>query len=96
MTIEEYNEKMDEYAERLYELYNNEYDDEYDLLYEEVSRFQEDYMKNVLVEYQKTIDCKARDFIYDLLCHAVIISETGNSIVDVETEEMANEIENII
>jgi len=92
MTFDEYNQKMSEYADRLYELYNDEYDE----LYEEVSEFQKEYMENVLEEYQKTIDCKAREHIYDLMCYAVRQSQSGSSIVYVETKEIADEIENIL
>lgn len=92
MTFDEYDKKMSQYSDRLSELY----DDEWDKLYEEVSEFQRDYMENVLEEYQKTIDCEAREKIYELLCYAVRKSQSGSSIVDVESEEIADEIDNII
>ena len=53
-------------------------------------------MENVLDEYQKTIDGKARQCIYNLMCHAVRVSESGSSIIDINTKELADEIENII
>ena len=95
MTFEEYDKKMGEYAEQLRELYGKEWDKR-NKLYEEVSEFQREYMENVLDEYQKTIDCKAREHIYELLCYAVKNSQSGSSILDVETEEEADAIEDII
>ena len=92
MTFNEYNKKMGEYAERISKLYGNKWDN----LYEEMSKFQQDYMENVLEEYKKTINCKARECIYDLMHHAVYISESGSSIIDVETEKLADEIDNIL
>lgn len=92
MTLKEYDENMSEYAERLDSIYGKEWD----VLYEEVSRFQHDYMVTVLEEYKKRIDCKAREHIYNLLHHAVHVSESGNSIIDVKTEEEADAIDNIV
>lgn len=95
MTFEEYDKKMGEYADQLRELYGNEWD-EWNKLYEEVSEFQREHMENVLEEYKKTIDCKAREHIYELLCYAVRNSKSGSSILYVETEEEADAIDNII
>ena len=92
MTLNEYDKKMSEYGDKLRELYGKEFDE----LYEEVSEFQQNYMENVLEEYQKSIDCKAREHIYELLCHAVGISQSGSSIICVATEEEADAIDNII
>lgn len=92
MTLKEYDEKMREYAERLDSTYGKEWDE----LYEEVSRFQHDYMVTVLEEYKKRIDCEARENIYRLLHHAVHVSESGSSIESVSTEEEADAIDNII
>ena len=92
MTFDEYNNKISEYGEELRNLYG----DKWDKFYEEVSKFQQVYMENVLDEYQKKIDCKAKEHIFDLMCYAVRMSETGNSIVYVETKEIADEIDNII
>lgn len=89
---EAYDKKMGEYADRLRELYGKEWDE----LYEEMSSFQQGYMEHVLAEYQKTIDCPARQCIYNLMCHAVRVSESGSSIIDVDTEEEADAIDNII
>ena len=93
LSLDKYDKKMGEYADRLRgELYGKEWDE----LYEEVSRFQSDFMENVLSEYHKTIDCPARQCIYNLMYHAVKISENGSSIIDVETEAEADAIEDII
>lgn len=95
MTFEDYNKKMSEYTEQLREAYRDKLN-EYNKLYEELSEFQRDYMENVLEEYKNTIDCKAREHIYELLCYAVRNSQSGSSILDVETKEEADEIDNII
>ena len=92
IAFDEYNKKMSEYADRLSVLYNDEWDE----LYEEVSKYQQNYMENILDEYKKTIDCEAREHIYKLICYAVKTSQSGSSIVNVETKEIADEIENII
>ena len=92
MTFEEYDKKMEEYSEQLSDVYG----DEWDKLYEEMSEFQREYMEKVLEEYEKTIDCKAREHIYELLCYAVRNSQSGSAIIDVETEEEADAIDNII
>lgn len=92
MTFDEYDKRISEYADRLRNAYGNEWDE----LYQEVSEFQRDYMINILEEYKKTIDCEAKEKIYDLLFYVVRVSENGNSIVYVKTEELANEIKNII
>lgn len=92
MTYKEYNQKMSEYSDRLSQLYNKEYDE----LFEEISQFQQNYMENILEEYHKTIDCQAREHIYDLLHYAVKKSTSGSSIITVETESIADEIDKII
>ena len=92
MTLDEYNQKMNDYSEKLSQLY----DDEWDELYEEMSLFQVEYMEGVLAEYKETIDCKAKECIYDLLCYAVRESQSGNAIIYVDSKEIADEIEEII
>lgn len=92
MTLNEYDNKMSEYGDKLRELYGKEFDE----LYEEVSEFQQNYMENVLEEYQKTIDCKTKEVVYDLLCYAVRDSQSGNAIVDVETKEIADSVDEIL
>ena len=93
MSFEEYTKKMSEYAKQLHNCYDGK---TYDMLYEEVSQFQSKYMEEVLTEYQKKIDCKAREIIYELLCYAVRKSKSGSSITDVETKEVADAIDEII
>ena len=92
MTLAEYNKKMSEYADQLSELFGNEWED----LYEEMSKFQQNYMENVLTEYKKTIDSEAKKYVYELLEYAVRWSESGSAILTVETKEMADAIEDII
>ena len=92
MTFDEYNEKMNSYDDKLSKLCG----DERDKFYEEMQKVQQDYMENILNEYEKTIDCEARKCIYDLLSYAVRTSQSGNSIVYVETKTVADEIEDII
>lgn len=92
MTITEYNEKMNRYSESLSVLYGNEWDK----LHKKMSQFQKNYMENILNEYKKTIDCDARNHIYDLLSYAVKSSQSGSSIIYVESKKTAEEIEDII
>ena len=49
MTFDEYNEKMNNYDDKLSKLCG----DERDKLYEEMQKFQQDYMENILNEYEK-------------------------------------------
>lgn len=91
-TIEQYDEMILEYKNRLSVVHGNEWDE----VYEELSKFQQSYMENVLKDYKKTIDRKAKFYIFELMCYAVRNSESGNSIVDVELEEIANDIDSII
>lgn len=91
MTLEEYNQRMQEYEDKLNSFTWYE-QDEYEKFYEEMSKFQENYMKNVLDEYKKTIDCDARKYVYDLIRYAVEWSDSGSAILTVETEEIANEV----
>lgn len=91
MTLDEYNRRMREYEDKLKDLKWYEKDD-YEELYEEISKFQENYMEKVLNEYEKSIDCDAKKYVYDLLYYAVKWSESGSSILTVETENIANEV----
>ena len=92
MTFEQYNEKMNEYSDRLYSVYGSEWDN----LYEEISQFQQEYMTNVLDEYKKNIDCEAKQHIYDLLSYAVKTSQSGSSIICIESKEIADKIDDMI
>jgi glutamyl-tRNA reductase len=87
--ITEYDKKMREYRERLDANYTDE-------LYEEVSQFQEKEMTKMLEEYRKTIDEPAKEVIANLVQYAINISESGNAIESVETEEEANRIDEIL
>lgn len=92
MTLGEYQNKMSAYADAL----NSVYDSEWDNLYKEISLFQQEFMENILDEYEKNIDCEAKFHICRLLQHAIKISESGSSIIDVKTKDIADEIEEII
>lgn len=92
MTLAEYDEKMSVYAERL----RNATGSEFDALYEEVSNFQYAHMEDVLLAYKANIDCEAKGYIYSLLEYAVHSSSSGNSTIDVESEEILTDIDNII
>lgn len=91
MKLKEYNKKIEEFQDRL-----RESDDDWDEIYEELSSFQSAYMGKVLDEYKQTIDCPARQEIYNLLHYAVTNSQSGSSIIDVDTEDEANAIDAII
>lgn len=92
MKLDKYNKKMDEYKNKS----SMSRGKEWDKLYEEISTFQQHYMNDVLKKYEKEIDCQAKERIYDILFHAVEMSQTGNSIIYVDTEEEADEIDNIL
>lgn len=89
MTLQEYNDRVYELSKRLYNDYGNE-------VYEKLSKFQEDYMRNVLYDYESKIDCHAKEYIRDLLQYAIDCSVSGNAIVDVPTKEIVDEIDDII
>jgi len=93
MTLNEYNKKIDKYEEQLNKSLNR---NEWEKTYEELSKFQLSYMQHVLDEYEKSVDSDAKQYIYNLLYHAVMWSETGSSIIDVRTKEIADEIKNVI
>ena len=88
MTYEEYNEKMDWYSENITP-------DNEELL-EEMCNFQMKYMTEVLTELRSTADTKAKEVVCDILEYAINCSESGNTIESVETEELANEVDEII
>jgi len=92
MTLDEYDKKINSYIKQLSSLYG----DEWEKLYEEISQLQKDYMKSVLIEYEKEVNCKAKECIYNLLQYAIEWSESGNSIVNVDSKEIADEVEEII
>ena len=93
LSLEEYDEKISGYIERLKTLDG----EAYNKLLKEISSFQNDYMENVLKEYEKTIgNSEAKKQIYCLMSYAVRISESGSSIVYVDSLEVAEEIDKII
>lgn len=61
-------------------------------IYDVLSQFQMKYMKNILAEYREKIKTKAQEYIYDLFENAVLHSETGQSAISCESEELANEV----
>lgn len=95
MTFDEYNKKIDEYVDRMVEVFRDV--DLYHQIYRELSEFQNDYMQNVLKEYKKTVgDDRAKEICYELLSYAVNDSESGNAIVDIDDEETARKVDEIL
>lgn len=95
MTFDEYNKKVDEYIDRMVEVFRDV--DLYHQVYRELSEFQNDYMQNVLKEYKETIgDDRAKEICYELLSYAVNDSESGNAIVDIDDEETARKVDEIL
>ena len=83
MTLDFYNEKISELAERK----------DYDNLVE----FQNVYMNQFLKEYEETVKGNpAKKVCYELLEYAIHDSESGSAIAYVDTEELANEVDEII
>lgn len=86
MTREEYNKKIKEYGNQLRDNYSDD-------LYNEVSEFQRLYMEDWLERYKATIgDSKAKEYVYELIDYLTHWSESGSSLVYVETSELANEV----
>lgn len=92
MTYEEYISKVDE----LSELYKNATCGDAESRYDELSKFQESYMCDFANNYSIKADTDAKRVISSLINHAVYHSTTGNSIVDVESKELADEIDRIL
>ena len=90
MTLQEYDKQMDEATDKLRTNWSEE-------LYHFVSEFQYKGMTELLATYKKTIgNDEAKQVCYDLLEYAVKYSESGSSIVDVETKELADRVGEII
>lgn len=87
MTYGEYIEKMDKYSE----YYKDSQTEE---LYDEIGKFQQAFMNEVLNNYNA--DTQAKEYIRELLDYAINRSVSGNAIVSVPTKELADEIDNII
>lgn len=95
MTFEEYNAKVDEFEKRMEEVFED--DDRFDEVFNELSEFQNDYMQKVLEEYKAGIgDDKAKEVCYELLKYAVDMSVSGNAIVDIDDEETAKKVDEIL
>ena len=62
MTFDEYNEKMNSYDDKLSKLCG----DERDKFYEEMQKFQQDYMENILNEYEKPLIVCLLVFVYHI------------------------------
>lgn len=88
MTYEEYNEKMDWYSKNITP-------DNEELL-EEMYNFQARYMTEVLTELRSKADTEAKEVVCNILDYAINWSSSGSSIEYVETEELANEVDEII
>ena len=88
MSYEEYNKKMDWYSENITP--DNEE------LFEEMCKFQTEYMGEVLTELRSKADTKAKEVVCDILDYAIRWSESGSVVEYVETEELANEVDEII
>lgn len=94
MTFEEYDAKMDEYADKLRKDYSDD-------LYQEVSEFQDKHMREFLAEYGNTVgDDLKKKVCYELLEYAIKDSTSGNAIVfDIDfitNEEEAKDLEDTI
>lgn len=88
MTYEEYNKKMDWYSENITE--DNEE------LFEEMCQFQAKYMTEVLTELRSKADTKAKEVACDILEYAINDSTSGSVVQFVETEEFANEVDEVM
>lgn len=88
MSFEEYNAKMNWYAENITE--DNEE------MFEEMCEFQREYMLQILEKLKADCDSKAKEAICELVEYAVNNSESGSSCVCVDSKEIADEVDNII
>ena len=89
MKYEEYIKRIDVLAD---EYRRSEDDESFNKLYE----FQKSFMEKVLSELKEKCDTKAKENCYELLEYAVHKSESGSSILYVETKEEADETNDII
>ena len=85
--LKEYDEKIDKYVELLKE--------DFDGYIEEVNKFQFDFMKKWLDEYEKTIDSDAKQILYNLVLYALHESQYGDATEYTESKETLDEIEEI-
>ena len=89
MTFDKYVKAMEEYENRLNNIDDDEYDDIDDLL-DEISKFQYEYMRNVLNEY--VVDSEVKQACYEILDDAVNYLQTGQGVCRVENKELADEV----
>ena len=95
MTFEEYNRKVDEFEKRMEEVYDEE--EKFEEVKRQLDEFQNDYMQKVLEKYKGTIGGdKAKEVCYELLKYAVNESTSGNAIVDIDDEETAMKVDEIL
>ena len=87
--FKEYQAKVDDYFKRI----RNEED-----VVDECYEYQENYMNEVLDDFKKAGDINdpAREAVAELLDYAIRISESGNAIVNVDSEDIARNAEAII
>lgn len=98
MPIEEYDNQMRIYSDQL----RNSTDQEWEDLYEKVSKFQHKHMTEYLEELQKIteeetdeVTKEAREAVCELLEYAINDSESGSAIVYEISEEVANKFDEI-
>ena len=89
MTVEEYNKTFDEYCAELDKHYTK-------TLYTEFNQFKIQYMESVYAEKCKNADTPAKECICELLEYAIHDSTSGSCIADVDTREVAEEVEEIL
>ena len=95
MTFEEYNRKVDEFEKRMEEVFDDY--GKFEEVNRELDEFQNEYMQKVLKEYEETIDDDpAKGVCYELLRYAVNYSESGNAIVEIDDEETAMKVDEIL
>lgn len=87
--FKEYQAKVDDYFKRI----RNEEDVE-----DECYEYQTNFMNEVLDDFKKAGDMNnpARQAVADLLDYAIRFSQSGNAIVDVDSEEIGKEAGDII
>lgn len=89
MDIKTYDTAMRLYSDKLAQNFTCE-------LFDEVTTFQYTFMRDFLANYQNKADTDAKKVICDLLHHVIEYSTSGNSIVDIASEDLANEVDEII
>ena len=94
MTFEEYNKQFDELDERLKA---TESEEDWEKVMEEINEFQYKHMREFVAEYKKKAEGDpAREVIYDAFNYVVEMGTNGSVNEYVDSEELANEIDEII